>query len=108
MAASLIPLAGTAAIAPSTRPTLVDPDRWSHHWRSAGPMPLALTAPGGPMLLAGDKRCGISKDLGPLREGGSAQGRDELDASPAHSEGVDESQGQARLRPHAAAGVGRR
>jgi hypothetical protein len=21
----------------------VDPDRWSHHWRSGGPMPLALT-----------------------------------------------------------------
>jgi hypothetical protein len=25
-------------------PALADPPRWSHHWRSGGPMPLALTA----------------------------------------------------------------
>ena len=45
MAASQNPSAGTAASAPSTAPTLADPRRWSHHWRSGGPMPLAqLTA----------------------------------------------------------------
>jgi hypothetical protein len=41
MATSLNPSTGTAASAPSTAPVLVDPARWSHHWRSGGPMPLA-------------------------------------------------------------------
>jgi hypothetical protein len=44
LAAFLNPLRGTAASAPSTAPALADPPRWSHHWRSGGPMPLALAA----------------------------------------------------------------
>ncbi len=41
MATSLNPSTGTVASAPSTAPALVDPGRWSHRWRSSGPIPLA-------------------------------------------------------------------
>jgi hypothetical protein len=33
---------------------LTDPPRWSHHWRTGGPIKLAQLASSGPMPLAGD------------------------------------------------------